>query len=195
MRKVRLQRPRDFSDDQVKDCVGDIASNRGFRREMAFGELTLKIALSSEEEKERERENLAVQTDAVDSTTTVVGPGVTVTSNGNDVSMGSRGRNLIGNIKQKFWTDKTTRKTDQQVATAPVFLTTPEPTHSPKMLSDRSRSNSHLSLKSNSNLNLDQLSENEEFFVPLINETNTGKSHNLDIGYYIVCFSGRFNID
>jgi len=63
---VRLQRPPDFGDDQIKYCVGDIASNRGFRREMAFGELTLKIALSSDEEKEREKENISTQADLVE---------------------------------------------------------------------------------------------------------------------------------
>ena len=40
----------------IKDCVGELATNRGFRSEMAFGELTLKIGISSDDETEGEEE-------------------------------------------------------------------------------------------------------------------------------------------
>ena len=94
-------------------------------------------------------------------------PGVT-----DPATMGSRGRNLIGNIKQKFWTDKT-RKLETH---PPPIISTPEPERKPenvekKMFNEKSRSNSHLSLKSHSSNN----DENEEFFVPLSqSESNSG---------------------
>ena len=77
-----------------------------------------------------------------------------------DSTIRSHGRNLIGNIKNKFWTDKAAKKDVPNVS-----LSTPEPV--PKFITDRSRSDSHLSLKSNfSNINLnEQNSEGEEFFA------------------------------
>ena len=75
----------------------------------------------------------------------------------------SRGRNLIGNIRQKFWTDKL-RKSDSPI------LSTPEPVQ--RILTAGSRSTSASSLKIESQNNTQdtfECSESEEYFVPLNN--------------------------
>ena len=76
----------------------------------------------------------------------------------------SRGRNLIGNIKQKFWTDKT-RKNELPICS------TPEPVQ--RILTTGSRSTSATSLKidnqNNTQSDTFECSESEEYFVPLSN--------------------------
>lgn len=159
VRKLRLRPPRDFDVEQIKDCVGDIGNNRGFRREMAFGEVTIEVTLTTKEEREKEKEHLGTQTEQTEPTISQTShtPNTAVVT---DSTIRSHGRNLIGNIKNKFWTDKAAKKDVPNVS-----LSTPEPV--PKFITDRSRSDSHLSLKSNfSNINLnEQNSEGEEFFA------------------------------
>ena len=79
--------------------------------------------------------------------------------------MGSRGRKLIGNIKQKFWT---------KGREAEHINVTPEP----KLLTERSRSDSHISLKSEkSDVNIPNIeinSDTEEFFIPLDSKDSQG---------------------
>ena len=76
----------------------------------------------------------------------------------------SRGRNLIGNIKQKFWTDKS-RKNELPICS------TPEPVQ--RILTTGSRSTSATSLKidnqNNTQSDTFECSESEEYFVPLSN--------------------------
>lgn len=50
----------------MKINIGEVASNRGFRKEMAFGELTLKIKLSSKDDKVKEKSTASAQTDHIE---------------------------------------------------------------------------------------------------------------------------------
>ena len=68
VRKLRLRPPRDFDVEKIKECVGDIGNNRGFRREMAFGEVTIEVTLTTKEERAKEKEHLGIQTEQTEAT-------------------------------------------------------------------------------------------------------------------------------